>query len=224
MDVPSLGTITNQEMVFLHNMFKQVIVTLGLVCLFLAAPQAQAQAVKKEKTAKMEKKGGKVAPTSPVDINSATAEQLVAVPGIGEATAKKIIAGRPYGSVADLSKAGISANQLKDISPMLKAGAAGAAPKAAAPAAASMPATSSMPAAAKTDGKMTAGKSAPTGPTVPLVAGGGNGMVWVNEETKVFHREGDRWYGRTKKGKYMTEADATKMGAHESKEKMSEKK
>ena len=49
-------------------------------------------------------------------------------------------------------------------------------------------------------------------------------MVWVNEESKVFHREGDRWYGRTKKGKYMTEADAVKMGAHESKEKMSEKK
>ena len=210
-------------MVFLHNMFKQVIATLGLVCLFHAAPQAQAQAVKKETTAKMEKKGGKVAPTSPVDINSATAEQLVAVPGIGEATAKKIIAGRPYGSVADLSKAGISANQMKDISSMLKAGATGAAPKAAAPAAASMPATSSMPAAAKTAGKMTT-KNAPTGPTLPAAAGGGNGMVWVNQETKVFHREGDRWYGRTKKGKYMTEADAAKMGAHESKEKMSEKK
>lgn len=198
-------------------MFKQVIATLGLVCLFLAAPQAQAQAVKKETTAKTEKKGGKVAPSSPVDINSATAEQLIAVPGIGDATAKKIIAGRPYGSVADLSKAGISANQLKDISPMLKAGAAAAATKAAAPAAASMPA------AAKAETKM-ATKGAPAGPTVPLAPGGGKGMVWVNEESKVFHREGDRWYGRTKKGKYMTEADAVKMGAHESKEKMSEKK
>ena len=196
-----------------------MIATLGLVCLFLAAPQAQAQAVKKETTAKTEKKGGKVAPSSPVDINSATEEQLVAVPGIGAATAKKIIKSRPYSSLADLSKAGISANQLKDITPMLKAGAAAPmAPKPASPAA-----SSSMPAAAKTETKMTT-KGAPAGPTVPLAAGGGNGMVWVNEETKVFHREGDRWYGRTKKGKYMSEADATKMGAHESKEKMSEKK
>ena len=44
-------------------------------------------------------------------------------------------------------------------------------------------------------------------------------MVWVNSETKVFHREGDKWYGKTKKGKYMTEADAAKAGYHESKEK-----
>jgi hypothetical protein len=43
------------------------------------------------------------------------------------------------------------------------------------------------------------------------------GMVWVNEKSKVFHREGDRWYGRTKEGKYMTEADAIKAGYHEDK-------
>ena len=37
-------------------------------------------------------------------------------------------------------------------------------------------------------------------------------MVWVNPETKVFHRQGDKWYGKTKNGKYMTEADAVKAG------------
>jgi hypothetical protein len=46
------------------------------------------------------------------------------------------------------------------------------------------------------------------------------GMVWVNTETKVFHREGDKWYGNTKHGKYMNEADAVKAGYRESKEHM----
>ena len=49
------------------------------------------------------------------------------------------------------------------------------------------------------------------------------GMVWVNLETKVFHRAGDRWYGRTKRGEYLTEADALKGGYRESRAHESEK-
>ena len=44
--------------------------------------------------------------------------------------------------------------------------------------------------------------------------GGGPGLVWVNTETHTYHKEGSRWYGRTKKGKYMSEQDAMKEGAH----------
>jgi len=46
----------------------------------------------------------------------------------------------------------------------------------------------------------------------PPAPGGGHGLVWVNTETHVYHREGSRFYGTTKKGKYMTEADAVKEG------------
>jgi hypothetical protein len=42
--------------------------------------------------------------------------------------------------------------------------------------------------------------------------GGGHGLVWVNTETHIYHREGSRFYGMTKKGKYMTEAEAIKEG------------
>ena len=43
-------------------------------------------------------------------------------------------------------------------------------------------------------------------------AGGGPGKVWVNTKTGVFQHEGDDAYGKTKEGKYMTEAEALKAG------------
>ena len=55
-------------------------------------------------------------------------------------------------------------------------------------------------------------------PSGTVAPGGGHGMVWVNTESHVYHREGSRWYGRTKKGKYMSEADAIKEGDHADKE------
>jgi hypothetical protein len=42
--------------------------------------------------------------------------------------------------------------------------------------------------------------------------GGGHGMVWVNSDSHIYHKEGSRYYGKTKQGKYMSEADAIKEG------------
>ena len=39
-----------------------------------------------------------------------------------------------------------------------------------------------------------------------------NGMVWVNTDSGIYHKPGTRYYGKTKQGKYMTEADAQKAG------------
>ena len=47
--------------------------------------------------------------------------------------------------------------------------------------------------------------------------GGGHGLVWVNSDSHIYHKEGSRFYGKTKQGKYMTEADAIKEGDRASK-------
>ncbi len=54
-----------------------------------------------------------------------------------------------------------------------------------------------------------------TGATVTIIPapGGGPGQVWVNTRTHVYHKQGSRFYGTTKHGKYLSEQEALKEGA-----------
>ena len=81
-----------------------------------------------------------------VDINSASQAELEAVKGIGPVTAKKIIDNRPYTSLTDLKKAGLSSKQITEFKSFLVAK-----PAPGAPAAATAPksAKTSQPGAAK---------------------------------------------------------------------------
>jgi competence protein ComEA len=117
-----------------------------------------------------------------VDLNTASTKELEELPGIGEVAAKKIVAGRPYKSVADLEKTGISAKEIGKLEPLVS--------------------VNGQP------------DVQPAGDRVPPE----KGMVWVNTASGLYHTEGDRYYGKTKAGKFMSEADAKKAGYHESKE------
>ena len=85
----------------------------------------------------------------------------------------------------------------------------------------SAPVSTSTPAAASSAAPSPASAAAPASKPAPAPkpaaqrqtpAAHSAGTVWVNTDSGVYHKPGTRWYGKTKQGKYMTEADAQKAG------------
>jgi len=105
-----------------------------------------------------------------IDLNSAPQKELESIKGVGPATAKKIVAGRPYKSVDDLSKAGLSAKQVEAIKPFVTVGSAAPAkeaPAKAAPAVAPAKPVSETKPAKETKAEKAAKPSAPAAKLPP---------------------------------------------------------
>jgi competence protein ComEA len=86
------------------NLITRILLSLFAVALLATLAAAQTAPTKASKPAKTSSAMAAPADADLLDINSATKEQLDALPGIGEKYSQKIIDGRPYAKKTDLTR------------------------------------------------------------------------------------------------------------------------
>ena len=200
-----------------------------------------------EKETVKEAKREKAVKPAKVDINHATEQELEALPGIGAVYAKKIIENRPIRKRADLVKLGIPQKTVDNLKGQIKFGKVEkhkrkSSKKKERKAKSDESEVDTKPEREKRASrrneattepkqeteKRPAAKRAESNRAEPnpdaraqvrteRVKAPRKGMVWVNTNSMIYHREGDQWYGNTERGEYMTEDDAIKYGARLSK-------
>jgi competence protein ComEA len=87
-----------------RNIVSKTVLALIAFALLTGMAAAQASTTKAAKTPKSDSAMAAPAAADLLDINSATKDQLDALPGIGEKYSQKIIDGRPYAKKTDLTR------------------------------------------------------------------------------------------------------------------------
>ena len=169
-------------------------IALALLTAAAALPLPGSPSPRSGEPAKPTRPAGTPTRARPLDVNTASEAELAALPGVGTEGARRIVDARPFASVSELSRTGLSKETLGQIGPLVKVTGAGG------------PSTP-MGAADR-----------PMNPAPPprAVVPPHRGMVWGDPDSRTYRLSSDPASGRTEHGRWMTESEAIQAGYRKS--------